>query len=163
MNETKFSFTPIGTIHSPHKDIEGMPIQPGGAAGIKGQIEVLPEYEEGLQDLEGFSHVILLYVFHRVNGVSLTVTPFLDSKKHGVFATRAPKRPNPVGLSVVRLLGREGNMLQIENVDILDGTPLIDIKPYVPAFDAAGEVRTGWLQDHGKQVSDKKSDDRFRD
>lgn len=163
MVEKSFNFIPIGIIHSPHKDIEGMPIQPGGAAGIRGHVEVLPEYEEGLQDLEGFSHVILLYVFHRVNSVNLTVTPFLDSRKHGVFATRAPKRPNPIGISVVQLLGRKGNILHIENVDILDGTPLIDIKPYVPAFDAPGEVRTGWLQDDGMRVADKKSDDRFRD
>lgn len=150
---------PIGTIYSPFKELSGMPIQPGGAAGVKGTVEVLEDYRDGLQDLDGFSHVILLYGFHRSQGFKLRVVPFMDSVSRGVFATRAPKRPNPIGLSVVRPV--EGGILHIENVDILDGTPLLDIKPYVPAFDAPGEVSTGWFGMSGKTVSDHQSDDRF--
>jgi len=156
------SYRPIGVIHSPFTDIEGMPIQPTGAFGIKGTVEVFPEFVEGLKDLEGFSHVILLYHFHRVQGAKLVVTPFMDSRPHGVFATRAPKRPNPIGLSIVRLLGIEQNILRIENVDILDGTPLLDIKPYVPEFDQPPADRMGWLEQAKGRVQSKRSDGRFR-
>jgi len=149
-------------IHSPFTDIGGMPIQPTGAAGIRGTVEVFPEFAEGLKDLDGFSHIILLYHFNRVQGAKLIVTPFMDSRPHGVFATRAPKRPNPIGLSVVRLLGIEQNILHIENVDILDGTPLLDIKPYVPDFDQPQVARVGWLEQAKGKVQSKKSDSRFR-
>lgn len=152
----------IGTIHSPFKDIEGMPIQPPGATGVRGTVEVLPELSEGLRDLEGFSHIILLYHFHRVREARLVVVPFMDTEPHGVFATRAPKRPNPIGLSVVRLVGIEGNLVQIEGVDVLDGTPLLDIKPYVPAFDRPVVERVGWLEGMKKEVRGKRSDGRFR-
>jgi len=158
----KIEYTPIGTIHSPHKQIEGMPIQPRGAAGIAGRVEILPEFAEGLRDLDGFSHVILLYHFHRVDGVRLTVTPFLDTTPRGVFSTRAPKRPNPIGLSVVRLKGVEGCVLHIEDVDILDGTPLLDVKPYVSEFDHPAVMSEGWLEKSRGKVQDRKSDDRFR-
>lgn len=153
---------PIGIIRSPFKELTGMPIQPAGAAGVEGVVEVFEEYRAGLKDLDGFSHVILLYHFHRAKGFNLQVVPFLDSVPRGVFATRAPKRPNPIGLSVVQLDKIEDGMLHIRNVDILDGTPLLDIKPYVPEFDVQAEVRTGWLETAGKAVSDRKSDDRFK-
>lgn len=156
------SYQSIGTIHSPFKEIGGMPIQPTGAAGIRGYVEILPEFTPGLQDLDGFSHVILLYHFHRVQESRLTVIPFLDSRPRGVFATRAPTRPNPIGLSVVRLLGIDQNILRIENVDIIDGTPLLDIKPYVPEFDHQPVIRVGWLEQARKKVQSKRSDGRFR-
>ena len=156
------NYRPIGVIHSPFTDIEGMPIQPTGASGIRGTVEVFPEFAEGLKDLEGFSHIILLYHFHRVQGAKLVVTPFMDCQPHGVFATRAPKRPNPIGLSIVKLLSIEQTILHIENVDILDGTPLLDIKPYVPEFDQPGADRVGWLEQAKGKVQSKKSDSRFR-
>ncbi|MFV1990914.1 MAG: tRNA (N6-threonylcarbamoyladenosine(37)-N6)-methyltransferase TrmO [Acidimicrobiales bacterium] len=158
----EISYQPIGVIHGPFSDIEGVPIQPTGAAGIRGTIEVFPEFAEGLRDLDGFSHIILLYHFHQVQGAKLVVTPFMDSQPHGVFATRAPKRPNSIGLSIVRLLGIEQNVLHIENVDILDGTPLLDIKPYVPEFDQPRVDRVGWLEQAREEVQSKKSDSRFR-
>jgi tRNA-Thr(GGU) m(6)t(6)A37 methyltransferase TsaA len=153
---------PIGVIHSPFTKREGMPIQPAGAIGVKGTVEVFEEYRPGLRDLDGFSHIILLYHFHRSQGYNLSVTPFMDSEPRGLFATRAPKRPNPIGLSVVQLDKIEGGVLHIQNVDILDGTPLLDIKPYVPDFDTAAGVRTGWLEKARKTVLDRKSDDRFK-
>ena len=156
------NYRPVGIIHSPFKEIEDMPIQPTGASGIQAIVEVFPEFAEGLRDLEGFSHIILLYHFHRVQESRLTVTPFLDSQPRGVFATRAPKRPNPIGLSIVKLLGIEQNILHVENVDILDGTPLLDIKPYVPEFDQHPADRVGWLEQAKGRVQRTRSDDRFR-
>ena len=155
-------FEPIGIIHSPFKDLEGMPIQPGGAAGVKGKIEVFEQYQAGLADLEGFSHVYLLYHFHLSRGYELKVVPFLDEVPRGLFATRAPKRPNPIGISIVGLDCVETGVLHISNVDVLDGTPLLDIKPYAPEFDAQENVRTGWLGKAGTRVSGRKSDDRFK-
>lgn len=152
----------IGTVHSPFQDVRGVPIQPSAAVGVQGTIEVLPEFVTGLQDLEGFSHIVLLYHLHLVQEVKLIVVPFMDSQPRGVFATRAPTRPNPIGLSVVRLLAIEGAVLQIENVDIVDGTPLLDIKPYVPAFDQCAVERTGWLARRGQEARDRRADDRFR-
>lgn len=152
----------IGIIHSPFAELAGMPIQPVGAVGVAGTAVIHPEFTPGLQDLDGFSHIILLYHLHRVEAASLTVTPFLDVQPRGVFATRAPRRPNPIGLSVVRLVRIEQNILHLENVDILDETPLLDIKPYVPEFDYQPEVRTGWLTKAEGQVQNKKSDGRFR-
>jgi len=153
---------PIGTIHTPFTDPSGMPIQPTGARGVKGTVEVLEEYRPGLKDLDGFSHVVLLYHFHRIEGFKLHVVPFMDSEPRGVFATRAPKRPNPIGISIVQLDGIEGGILHVQNVDILDGTPLFDIKPYVPEFDRQVDVQTGWLDRVGKTVTEKKADDRFK-
>ena len=152
----------IGIVHTPFKEIEGVPLQPTGASRVSGHIEIFSEYAEGLRDLDGFSHIILLYHFHRVRESKLVVTPFLDSQPRGVFSTRAPKRPNPIGLSVVKLLNIEKNILQIENVDILDGTPLLDIKPYVPEFDQHPADRMGWLEKAKGKVKSKKSDDRFK-
>lgn len=157
----KVTYKPIGVIHSPFTNLEGMPIQPAGAEGIQGTIEISPEFEQGLNDLEGFSHIILLYHLHRSQGFKLTVTPFLDSQKRGLFATRAPKRPNPIGLSVVKLVKRDGNILHIENVDILDGTPLLDIKPHIPYFEPDSDIRVGWLEEVKGEVKGKRSDGRF--
>ncbi len=154
-------FQPIGMIHTPYTRLKGMPIQPAGAKGVKGTIEIESQYVEGLKDLSGFSHVFLLYHFHRSEGYSLVVTPFLDKHPHGVFATRAPKRPNAIGLSVVRLLGVSGCTLQIEDADILDGTPLLDIKPYVPEFDGRKEVQIGWLSENIERVESATSGDQF--
>jgi tRNA-Thr(GGU) m(6)t(6)A37 methyltransferase TsaA len=159
----KIEFSPIGIIHSPFKQLEGMPIQPTGAAGIKGTVEVFKEFQAGLKDLDGFSHIILLYHFHRSRGFDLSVVPFMDTVPRGLFATRAPKRPNAIGLSIVRLERVENGVLTICNVDIIDGTPLLDIKPYAPEFDAQhGGVRTGWLETAGKRVSGQRSDERFK-
>ncbi len=157
----KIDFQPIGVIHSPFKDVKGMPIQPSGAVGIAGTVEVNPEFVEGLKDLDGFSHIILLYHFHQIDGYKLIVTPFLDTRQHGVFSTRAPRRPNAIGISIVELIDIKENVLEIKNVDILDGTPLIDIKPYVPEFDQYSDVRTGWLEAAKGNVHTKRSDDRF--
>ena len=134
---------PIGVIHSPFADPRQTPIQPTRSDAV-GQVEVYPEFAPGLQDVDGLSHLILLYAFHRSSGYSLHVTPFLDDQPRGLFSTRYPARPNPIGLSIVRLLSRQDNILQIEGIDVLDGTPLLDIKPYVPDFDIRQDVQTGW-------------------
>ena len=152
---------PIGVIHSPFAQREDMPIQPIGAAGAAGRVEVFEPFRAGLRDLEGFSHVILLYHFHRSEGFALTVRPFLDDREHGVFATRAPRRPNPIGLSVLRLEGIKQGVLRVRDVDILDGTPLLDIKPYVPDFDRPEAVRVGWLEGRRQRVREARSDGRF--
>lgn len=139
------AFQPIGLIHSPFTQRDGTPIQPCRSSAV-GQVELLPEYEAGLQNLDGFSHIILLYYFHQaVPGFELRVTPFLDNEPKGLFATRYPRRPNSIGLSVVRLVRREGRVLRVDGIDVLDGTPLLDIKPYVPAFDAPPDATLGWL------------------
>ncbi|MDD2761748.1 MAG: tRNA (N6-threonylcarbamoyladenosine(37)-N6)-methyltransferase TrmO [Methylomonas sp.] len=155
-------FTPIGIIHSPFLEPENMPIQPAGAAGIEGTVEVFENFQAGLKDLDGFSHIILLYHFHLSRSFDLQVIPFMDTVYRGLFSTRAPKRPNAIGLSIVQLDKIEHGVLYIRNVDILDGTPLLDIKPYVPEFDAQTNVRIGWLEKAGKQVISRKSDDRFK-
>lgn len=160
--EPAFCMRPIGTIRTPFHEPEGMPIQPSGAEGVSGTVEVFAEYAQGLSDLAGFSHVVLLYAFDRSDGYDLMVTPFLDSRARGVFATRAPRRPNPVGLSVVRLVRVEGGILYVENIDVLDSTPLLDIKPYVPSFAAHGPVRIGWLESTRSSVTEHRSDGRFR-
>jgi len=137
---------PIGCIRSPFTRPEQTPIQPYRSQ-TAGQVEVLPPYEAGLQDIEGFSHIILVYHFHRAApGYDLLVTPFLDDRPKGLFATRYPRRPNTIGLSVVRLVRREGLVLHVQGIDVLDGTLLLDIKPYVPAFDAFPEATSGWLE-----------------
>lgn len=146
----EFMMKPIGIIHSPFTDKVQTPIQPTRSQAV-GQVEVFPEFTQGLQGLEGFSHIILLYAFHQSNGYNLLVQPFLDDQLHGLFATRHPCRPNPLGLSVVRLLARRENILEIEGVDVLDGTPLLDIKPYVPDFDVQIDVKTGWYAQRSKE------------
>ena len=139
-----WTFGPIGIIHSPHDSADHVPIQPVYAAGVAGTAEVFPQFEEGLADLEGFSHVWLIYVFDRAGSAQLMVKPYLDDVPRGVFATRAPCRPNPLGLSLVRLVLRRGRILHLQDVDILDGTPLLDIKPYVGRFDIREHARCGW-------------------
>ena len=161
-DKMEIEYTPIGIIRSPFKETDGMPIQPAAAVGVQGTAEVFEEYHSGLKDLDGFSHIILLYYFHRSHGFNLAVVPFLDAEPRGLFATRAPKRPNAIGLSVVQLDKIEGGIVHIQNVDILDGTPLLDIKPYVPEFDSAVGVRTGWVQKVIPTLSRRKSDDRFK-
>ncbi len=142
----RVEYEPIGIVHSPFVEAEGTPIQPSRADGAQGSVEVFPEYEAGLEDLEGFSHIILLCHLHRSKGYSLKVIPFLDTVPRGLFATRAPRRPNPIGLSVVRLAGIIGNVLSVEGIDMLDGTPLLDIKPYIGEFDCRTDPRFGWLE-----------------
>ncbi|MBI9045674.1 MAG: tRNA (N6-threonylcarbamoyladenosine(37)-N6)-methyltransferase TrmO [Anaerolineaceae bacterium] len=157
----EIKFSSIGVIHSPFTDLSEMPIQPTGESSAPGTAEIFPEFLEGLKDLDGFSHVILIYQFHKVKQKKLMVTPFLDSEPHGVFATRAPVRPNSIGLSVVSLERIEGAELFFGNLDILDGTPLLDIKPYIPVFDQPEEVRMGWLEKNQQSVREMKSDRRF--
>jgi tRNA-Thr(GGU) m(6)t(6)A37 methyltransferase TsaA len=139
----EFTLKPIGVIHSPFTDPGQTPIQPTRSQAV-GRVEVYSEFIDGLQDLEGFSHIMLLYIFHKAHGFNLLVKPFLDDQMRGLFATRFPCRPNPIGLSIVRLLSRRDNTLDIEGVDVLDGTPLLDIKPFVPDFDGYQDVQTGW-------------------
>jgi tRNA-Thr(GGU) m(6)t(6)A37 methyltransferase TsaA len=155
-------YRPIGTIHTPFKARAGMPIQPSGGRGIEGVAELDHEYEEALSDLEGFSHVYLIYHLHESRGYDLKVVPFLDTKKRGLFATRAPRRPNPIGISVVRVTRIEGSRLHFSDVDILDGTPLLDIKPYVREFGADDSLRVGWLEGKSRQARRQRSDSRFK-
>ena len=159
MNEIRYK--PIGIIHSPFKQPRGTPIQPAGARDIEGTVEIAPEYVDGLKDIEGFSHIILIYHFHLSKGYSLAVKPYMDDQSRGLFATRAPSRPNPIGISMVRLVRVDGNILLIRDVDIVDGTPLLDIKPYVPEFDTPEVEKTGWLEETVNKLSRAKDDGRF--
>ena len=162
MNEIKYK--PIGVIHSQFKEPKGTPIQPTGAKNIEGTIELSQKYAGGLKDLEGFSHIILIYHFHLSRKMSLKVKPFMDNELHGVFAMRGPSRPNPIGISVVRLVRIEKNILHIlhiQDVDIVDGTPLLDIKPYVPEFDTRKVEKIGWLEKNIFKLSKTKDDERF--
>jgi len=156
-------FKPIGYIHSPFKGQKGTPIQPKRDKGTKGYIEILPEYKDALSDLDGFSHIILLYHLHLSKDYSLKVVPYLDNVQRGLFATRAPRRPNPIGLSVVRLDKIEGTTIHISNFDILDGTPLLDIKPYVPHFDDPVDIKIGWLTGKSFKAKETDADGRFED
>ncbi|MBW1701579.1 MAG: tRNA (N6-threonylcarbamoyladenosine(37)-N6)-methyltransferase TrmO [Deltaproteobacteria bacterium] len=159
---TDIKYSPIGVIHSPFERPNGTPIQPAGAKGINGSVEVFPQYTEGLKDVEGFSHIILIYHFHLSGESSLTAKPYMDTESHGVFAMRGPSRPNSIGISVVRLVKVEENILRIEDVDIVDGTPLLDIKPYVPEFDIRDVENIGWLEKKVHRLSESKDDGRFR-
>jgi tRNA-Thr(GGU) m(6)t(6)A37 methyltransferase TsaA len=138
-----------------------MPIQPLSENSAAGRIEVFPEFADGLRDLDGFSHVLLLYHFHRSRAFSPLVVPFLDTQPRGLFATRAPNRPNPIGISLVRLLRVEGSLLHVGNIDVLDGTPLLDIKPHVPDFDCVPEARIGWMAKATADMRKKVADGRF--
>jgi tRNA-Thr(GGU) m(6)t(6)A37 methyltransferase TsaA len=138
------NLTPIGIIRSPHQRAKGTPVQSALAVGVEGKVEVFPEYAAGLRDLDGFDRIWLVYWFDRAKPAELVVTPYLDTTPRGLFATRAPCRPNPIGLSSVRLRGISGNVLRVDGLDILDNTPLLDIKPYIPAFDAFDAKRIGW-------------------
>ena len=155
------SIEPVGVIRSEFLSPEGLPIQAAHSVSL-GSVEAYPPYVDGLRDLEGFDHLILLYQFHLTNKELLRVTPFLDDVDRGVFATRAPTRPNRIGLSVVRLLGIFGNRLDIGNVDMVSGTPVIDIKPYVPAFDSPVPGRIGWFAGKLERAAAMRADDRMR-
>ena len=157
----QITLAPIGVIHSPFQRLDEMPIQPSSETSAPGTVEIYPQFAAGLKDLEGFSHLILIYCFHKASRVALTVTPFLDSEPRGVFATRVPVRPNPIGLSVVPLRKVEACTLFVDRLDVLDGTPLLDLKPYVPEFDQGTQVRTGWLERAQGQVRRARSDGRF--
>jgi tRNA-Thr(GGU) m(6)t(6)A37 methyltransferase TsaA len=159
--DSLIQFRPIGVIRTPFLDIAGMPIQSAAATPTSGHVDLLPCLVDGLQDIEQFSHLALLWYMHRAPEESLTVVPFLDDRKHGIFATRAPARPNPIGLSVVRLVGVEGTRLHIQDLDMVDGTPLLDIKPYVPAFDDRAPARVGWYSNLLDGLGHTTSDHRF--
>ena len=154
-------YKPIGITHSPFKEPKGTPIQPVAGQEVEGTIEIFPEYVEGLKDLEGFSHIILVYHFHLAKRGTLKVVPYMDNEPRGVFATRAPTRPNPIGISIVRLVKVEGNTLYIQDIDIVDGTPLLDIKPYVPEFDVRKVEKIGWLIKRVKRLYETRDDGRF--
>ena len=158
----QINYEPIGTIHSPFKQIENMPIQPSSAQGIQGHIELDEDYMDGLSDLDGFSHIYLIFHLHLSKTFELKVVPFLDDQLRGVFSTRAPKRPNPIGLSVVKLVDINHNIINIENVDIVDGTPLLDIKPFVNEMNAISDYKTGWLSERSEDLKTRQSDKRFK-
>lgn len=156
------NYEPIGIINTPHKIKDGIPIQSIAARGTKGTITIEKKYMEGLEDLDKFSHIYLIYHFNKSVNYKLKTIPFLDDKSHGVFSTRAPERPNPIGISVVKLIRIKDNILEIENLDILDQTPLLDIKPYVPAFDIHDVEKVGWLANKTEDLNTIKSDHRFK-
>lgn len=159
---TNICFQSIGTIRTPHGDLVNMPIQPVGAKGIEGTIVLNPDLAEGLTDLEGFSHITLIYQLHEVKTAKLMVKPFMDDKEHGIFATRSPLRPNAIGLSTVKLLGIEQNVIYFEGADMLNGTPLLDIKPFFRQTDNRLDAVSGWLDEkHEHTAQHQRSDDRF--
>jgi len=160
----KFEFKQIGTVNSPFCELVNMPVQPKGAKNTYATIEIKEEFCEGLKDLDGFSHVYLIYYFHKVKEPKLSVIPFNDTTHtpRGVFSTRTPMHPNSIGLSVVELVKVEDNIVTIKGVDILDKTPLLDIKPYIENFDKVeGKVKSGWMKASLEEVNNKRSDDRF--
>jgi len=159
MNE--ICYKPVGIIHSPFKEPKGTPIQPTGAKNIDGEVEIFFEYVDGLKDLDGFSHVILIYHFHLSQKAPLLVKPYMDVQRHGVFATRSPSRPNSIGMSIVRLIRVKENILFVRDIDIVDGTPLLDIKPYVPEFDIRKVEKIGWLENNVNKLMISKDDGRF--
>ena len=159
MDEIRYK--PIGIIHSPFKELKGIPIQAAASQSVKGMVEVFPKYAEGLEDIEGFSHIILIYHFHLSKTSPLKVKPYLDDQMHGVFTTRSPSRPNSIGMSVVHLVSIEKGILHVQDIDIVDGTPLLDIKPYVPQFDVRNVERVGWFENKVDKVWTLKDDGRF--
>ncbi|MFW6320643.1 MAG: tRNA (N6-threonylcarbamoyladenosine(37)-N6)-methyltransferase TrmO [Halohasta sp.] len=163
MTPTQYCYEPIGEIQTPFDDLEGMPIQPASEASASGTVVVDPAYEAGLADLDGFSHCILLYQLHAGDDdYSLRVTPFLDETERGLFATRAPSRPNPIGLSIVSVESVDGRELAVSGIDVVDGTPLLDIKPFVPQFDVPDDTAAGWVDETAAGVESTTADDRFR-
>jgi len=156
------TYTPIGVIHSPFTTLAGMPIQTVAATGVAATVELDPSYAAGLTDIDGFSYLLLITHLHLMQGFALEVTPFMDTQPHGLFATRSPRRPNPIGLSIVRLVRVEGATLHIEEVDLVDGTPVLDIKPYVPRLDDRTAERTGWFAENVHKVYEVRADDRIR-
>jgi tRNA-Thr(GGU) m(6)t(6)A37 methyltransferase TsaA len=158
----KIELEPIGVIHTPFKSREDVPIQSTGGQDVEGVVEVYPEFAAGLADLDGFSHILLIFHFHLSQGYKLKVVPFMDTVERGVFSTRAPRRPNPLGVSVVKLERIEGNKLHIKGIDMVDGTPLVDIKPCVPhLYPSPDEVRVGWLEGKTDRMRRHRADKRF--
>ena len=157
----RIEFDPIGYVRTPFKEPSGVPIQTRAGNEFEGKVEVLEEYAEGLSDIDGFSHIILLCHLHRSEGYDLKVVPFLDDVERGLFSTRAPRRPNPIGLHLVRLQKVEGSVLHIRDIDMIDGTPVLDIKPYIPMGDEREECRLGWLTGKIEKFESSLSDDRF--
>ncbi len=151
----------IGVVRSPFTRLEQMPIQPAGAQDVEGELVVRECYAPGLKDLELFSHIYLLYLFHRAPRTELLVVPYMNTVERGVFATRSPLRPSRIGLSIVRLVSVEGSRVRVRGVDILDGTPLVDIKPYIPQFDHQADASAGWMEASREEVARKRSDSRF--
>ncbi len=159
----KIKFKSIGEIYSPYDEKAGIPIQPVSALGIHGCIVLKDKFIKGIKDLDGFSHIILIYYLHKTKKSSLRVKPFLDTNKRGIFSTRSPARPNHIGLSVVRLIGIQDNHLIIENVDILNGTPLLDIKPFIPEIDCYdSDYKIGWFTSKVEKLNEMRSDGRFK-
>ena len=158
----KIEIKPVGIIHSPFKTVENMPIQPSAAKDVSGTIEIFPEFTEGLADLDGFSHIYIIFHLHRVRGHKLRVIPFLDTVERGIFSTRSPARPNPVGLSVAEIISVKKNIIEIRGVDMLDGSPVIDIKPFVPDFESCENVRKGWFEGKTGNALKTRSDERFK-
>jgi len=162
MSEDQLRYEPIGVIRTAFESPDGMPIQPVGNTAVEGTVELKEEYADGLQDLDGFSHCILLYHFHASDGAApLEVEPFLDDEQRGVFATRAPQRPNPIGLSVVEIESVTNERITVNDIDVVDQTPLLDIKPFVPEFDVPSDVDTGWLTASESTIHSKEADERF--
>lgn len=161
MKNNDIKLSPIGIIHSPFTEAKGTPVQAGAAKDVRGSIHLFEEYSAGLADLDGFSHIIILYFFHLSSEYSLKVVPFLDKQERGVFATRAPRRPNPIGFAVVEVLEIEGNIIHFAGTDMIDGTPLLDIKPYVAEFDHREITKSGWLEKNINKLSESKDDGRF--
>lgn len=151
----------IGVIRTPFTRLEDMPIQPVGAEDVEGEAVVLEQFAPGLRDLALFSHIILIYHFHRAPRVELLVVPYLDTAERGVFATRSPLRPSHIGLSIVRLVSASGNIVRSRGADVLDGTPLLDIKPYIPQFDHRPEASSGWMESSREAVARRRADGRF--
>jgi tRNA-Thr(GGU) m(6)t(6)A37 methyltransferase TsaA len=160
-DDSQLRLAPIGVIHSPFREQQGTPIQPYSAMGTQGTVKIYASYAPGLADLGGFERIWLIYWFDRARTAKLRVVPYRDTKEHGVFATRAPSRINPIGMSAVRLVGIEGTTLQVAEIDILDGTPLLDIKPYVPDYDSYPGVRAGWVDDPCIAKDPLRADSRF--
>lgn len=158
MKKMKMELKPIGVIHTPFRRPQGTPIQSAFAKDVKGTVEVFDEYTSGMKDLDGFERIWLIYWFDRCVDYKLIVTPYMDTEQRGLFATRAPSRPNPIGISPVRLEKVESNKIYISDVDILDGTPLLDIKPYSPKFDCFDVAHGGWLKNvkNEKHTADKR-------
>ena len=157
----KIKYNPIGIIHSPFSEAKGTPIQFSASKDIEGTIEIFPDFVEALNDLGDFSHIILIYHFHMAQKATLKVIPFMDDHEHGVFATRAPSRPNPIGFSIVKLNKINGNVLYVSGLDIIEGTPLLDIKPHIPGFDHIEVTKTGWLEKNVSKLPKTKDDGRF--
>jgi len=152
---------PIGAIFSPFEKLEKMPIQPKGAQNTVGKVMINQEYVDGLKDLDGFSHIYLIYEFHEASKTELNITPFMDTEKRGVFSTRSPLRPTKIGISITEIISIDKNIITVKGIDILNATPLLDIKPYIPQFDYVKNVKTGWMQKSEDDVIRATSDNRF--